>query len=81
MEGVSLPTDFHNNFLIALRLVHFLAGITWIGLLYFFNLVSGPVAKELDFPTRAKVFPKLAAFEAHPSSAKVPGIVTAALGM
>ena len=59
MEGVSLPTDFHNNLLIALRLVHILAGITWIGLLYFFNLVSGPVAKELDFTTRAKVFPKL----------------------
>jgi uncharacterized membrane protein len=57
--GISLPTDFHNNFLIALRLIHFLAGITWIGLLYFFNLVSTPVSKEIDFAARAKVFPKL----------------------
>lgn len=55
----SLPTDFQNNFLIILRLVHLLAGITWIGLLYFFNLVSTPVAKEIDLPARAKVYPKL----------------------
>ncbi len=59
MTGISFPTDFHNNFLIVLRLLHFLAGIIWIGLLYFFNLVSTPVAKELDFPARAKVYPKL----------------------
>ena len=56
---ISLPTDFHNNLLIFLRLVHFLAGITWIGLLYFFNLVSTPVAKEIDFAVRARVYPKL----------------------
>jgi uncharacterized membrane protein len=56
---VSLPTDFQNNFLIILRLVHFLAGITWIGLLYFFNLVSTPVAKEIELGARVKVYPKL----------------------
>ncbi len=56
---LSFPTDFHNNFLIILRLVHFLAGIIWIGLLYFFNLVSGPVSKELDLKARVKVYPKL----------------------
>lgn len=56
---ISLPTDFHNNFLISLRLIHFLAGITWIGLLYFFNLVSTPVAKEIDLTARVKVYPKL----------------------
>ena len=55
----SFPTDFHNNFLIALRLIHFLAGIMWIGLLYFFNLVSTPVAKEIDLAARVKVYPKL----------------------
>jgi uncharacterized membrane protein len=59
MAGISFPTDFHNNFLIVLRVLHFLAGITWIGLLYFFNLVSTPVAKEIDFAARAKVYPKL----------------------
>lgn len=56
---VSLPTDFQNNYLIILRLVHFLAGITWIGLLYFFNLVSTPVAKEIELAARVKVYPKL----------------------
>ena len=56
---VSLPADFHNNFLIILRLMHFLAGITWIGLLYFFNLVSTPIAQEIEPAARAKVYPKL----------------------
>jgi uncharacterized membrane protein len=57
--GISVPRDFHNNFLIVLRWVHFLAGVTWIGLLYFFNLVSTPVAKQLDPEARAQVFPRL----------------------
>jgi uncharacterized membrane protein len=56
---ISLPADFQNNYLIILRLVHFLAGITWIGLLYFFNLVSTPVAREIELPARVKVYPKL----------------------
>jgi len=42
-----------------LRWVHFLAGITWIGLLYFFNLVNVPVMKVLDGPTKGKVVPVL----------------------
>ena len=29
-----------------LRWVHFLAGITWIGLLYYFNLVQTPFFAE-----------------------------------
>ena len=33
---------------IGLRWAHFVAGITWIGLLYFFNLVNVPVQKALD---------------------------------
>lgn len=44
---------------IILRWIHFLAGITWIGLLYFFNLVSTPVMKQMDAGTRAKVAPAL----------------------
>lgn len=44
---------------IALRWIHFLAGITWIGLLYFFNLVSNPAMKQMDAATRAKVVPPL----------------------
>jgi uncharacterized membrane protein len=42
-----------------LRWVHFVAGITWIGLLYFFNLVNVPFMKELDAPTKGKVVPIL----------------------
>ena len=33
--NINFPSDFNTNFLMALRWVHFLAGITWIGLLYF----------------------------------------------
>ena len=33
---------------IILRWLHFVAGVTWIGLLYFFNLVNVPLQKKLD---------------------------------
>lgn len=42
-----------------LRWVHFLAGITWIGLLYFFNLINAAFLKSLDGPTKNVVIPKL----------------------
>jgi len=42
-----------------LRWLHFLAGITWIGLLYFFNLVNAGFMKSLDGPTKNIVIPKL----------------------
>ncbi len=41
------------------RWIHLLAGITWIGLLYFFNLVNVPLMKELDATTKGKVMPAL----------------------
>jgi uncharacterized membrane protein len=41
------------------RWIHFLAGITWIGLLYFFNLVNVPFMKAIDAPTKGKVIPNL----------------------
>ena len=44
---------------IILRWGHFVAGITWIGLLYFFNLVNVPVQKSLDADTKKKVNPDL----------------------
>jgi uncharacterized membrane protein len=56
---VSPPSDLQTNFIMFLRWVHFLAGITWIGLLYFFNLVNIPFMKELDPVTRARVMPAL----------------------
>ena len=57
--GISLPEDFETNFLMLLRVIHLLTGITWIGLLYFFNLVGVPLMKDLDAPTRGKVIPPL----------------------
>lgn len=56
---INFPQDFHTNFLMLVRWIHFLAGITWIGLLYFFNLVNVPFMKELDASTRGKVMPAL----------------------
>ncbi len=44
---------------ITLRWLHFVAGITWIGLLYFFNLVNVPFQKALDPDTKKKVNPDL----------------------
>ncbi|MGD9729127.1 MAG: urate hydroxylase PuuD [Nitrospiraceae bacterium] len=44
---------------IVFRWIHFLAGITWIGLLYFFNLINAAFMKTLDGPTKNIVIPKL----------------------
>jgi uncharacterized membrane protein len=44
---------------IILRWLHFVAGITWIGILYFFNLVNVPFQKGLDADTKKKVNPEL----------------------
>ncbi|MDP1767697.1 MAG: urate hydroxylase PuuD [Nitrospirota bacterium] len=41
------------------RWIHFIAGITWIGILYFFNFVNGGFLKSLDGPTKNIVIPKL----------------------
>ena len=53
------PSDLGSNVQLVLRWIHFVAGITWIGLLYFFNLVNVPLMKELDGPTKGKVIPAL----------------------
>jgi uncharacterized membrane protein len=45
--------------LIMLRWLHFIFGIIWIGLLYFFNLVGFPTMKQLEAPVRAKLYPVL----------------------
>jgi uncharacterized membrane protein len=42
---------------IILRWLHFVFGIIWIGLLYFFNLVGFPTMKQLDASVRGKVYP------------------------
>ena len=55
----SFPSDPVTNEEMALRWIHLVAGIIWIGLLYFFNLVATPTMKQLDAPVRGKVFPAL----------------------
>src|SRR5579871_433841 len=53
------PTNFSAIYEIAMRWIHYAAGITWVGMLYFFNLVNTPMMKSLDAPTKAKVVPEL----------------------
>ena len=53
------PQDWQTNVTFLLRWGHFLAGITWIGMLYFFNLVNVNFMKELDAATKGKVVPNL----------------------
>ena len=41
------------------RWLHILAGVLWIGMLYFFNWVNGPFAATLDGDAKKKVVPEL----------------------
>ncbi len=50
---------FTPEVMIGLRWVHIVAGITWIGLLYWFNLVNVPFQKELDAAVKPQVNPPL----------------------
>ena len=61
MQGfhVKFPDNVMPHIELLLRWTHFLAGIAWIGLLYFFNLVNVPLMKALDGPTKGKVIPQL----------------------
>ena len=56
---LTFPSSPSLNELIALRWLHLVFGIIWIGLLYFFNFVGFPAMKSLEPPTRVKVFPIL----------------------
>ena len=49
MQGIS----------IIFRWGHFLAGITWIGLLYYFNAVQGPYLKAVTAEAKAEAFKHL----------------------
>ena len=50
---------FTPEVLIGLRWIHFVAGITWIGLLFWFNLVNVPFQKALDASVKPQVNPPL----------------------
>ncbi len=41
------------------RWIHYLAGITWIGLLYFFNFINAGFLKGLDASQKGVVVPRL----------------------
>lgn len=41
------------------RWLHIIAGVVWIGHLYFFNFVNGPLGTVLDAETKKKVVPEL----------------------
>src|SRR3954463_9207026 len=41
------------------RWLHVLAGVMWIGHLYFFNFVNGPLAATYDADSKKKVIPQL----------------------
>ena len=56
---IAFPERFMPSLELVLRWIHYIAGITWVGLLYFFNLVNTPFLKEIDGPTRGKVVPLL----------------------
>lgn len=57
MDDIALLTTHGLDYLF--RWVHFLAGITWIGLLYYFNFVQGEFFKETDASTRTAAIQKL----------------------
>jgi uncharacterized membrane protein len=42
-----------------LRWIHFLSGVTWIGLLYYFNFVQGPFMAEAAAAAKPEVLTKL----------------------
>lgn len=55
-----LSLDFDSSlFLLVLRWVHFIAGITWVGLLYYFNLVNIPLVKVAQPAERGFVVTQL----------------------
>jgi hypothetical protein len=54
---MSIVSDAGIQFL--LRWIHFLAGITWIGLLYYFSFVQGPFFAEADAATKSAATQKL----------------------
>lgn len=54
-----MPQNVNDLLQIILRWAHVVAGITWIGHLYFFNWVNAHFAKALDGPTKKITVPEL----------------------
>jgi uncharacterized membrane protein len=53
------PNDAATNLAIVLRWLHFVSGITWVGIGYFLVLAGLPWQGELDATTRSKAVPPL----------------------
>src|SRR5262245_26935071 len=53
------PANIHAFFEMLFRWVHVVAGIAWIGHLYFFNFVNSQVVKTYDADSKKKVVPEL----------------------
>jgi uncharacterized membrane protein len=51
--------DLNNWMQLVFRWGHVIAGVMWIGHLWFFNFVNGPFAGKLDAPTKKLVVPEL----------------------
>ena len=54
-----MNAEINNWVQLILRWAHVVAGIMWIGLLYFFNWVNGPFQGKMDGPTKKAVNPEL----------------------
>lgn len=52
-------SDLFSNVHLLVRWLHVIAGITWIGMLYFFNFVNVPLQGALDDAGKKAVNPKL----------------------
>lgn len=58
MGSVALFTQ--EGLMMVLRWIHFMAGVAWIGHLYYFNFVQGAFLTEVDAVVKNNVFAKLA---------------------
>jgi len=56
---VELALLSQNSLAFLMRWIHLLAGITWVGLLYYFNFVQGEYFKEADGDAKTDVIQKL----------------------
>ena len=54
-----MEVDMKDLVQMLLRWAHIVAGVLWIGHLWFFNFVNGPFAGTMDGPTKQKVVPEL----------------------
>ena len=52
-------SEFFNMLNPVAKWLHIIAGVMWIGLLYFFNFINGHVAATMDADTKKKVVPEL----------------------